>query len=1225
MTRTSYNLSVLLMVSLLSPCASQAANTAAAARSASAPESSLAYAADYGFYLKKLDENRQKKSLVASEVHRFRSYPYLERAYRLINQRRYGEAKKDLAAYIAMSPDDVRARLSYLEILNKMSLQEEVVIQADQLIARWPGLVPAHIFKGVALQRMQKPDMAYATFSSVAAMDDIRSEDKVFALSMAADLAANMGHYGDALKNLTTLNALDKKHASLMRTGYLHEKMNSPKEALNAYTEARSLARTASEKNAALLALARLYSSLKEWEPARQSFTALRQIEPRNREALRGLAQIAYLQKQSAEAEKLMVQIDQGALRPEDHELLANLYLQKQDHNAAIKELRIVVALQGNNVPVGTLSSLAQEYETVGRLQESESTYRSLIGKSAKNSELHFRHGALLMKMERYRDAESSFLKAISLGLSDQRRGDAHRNLALIYEKQARYDLAARELENSLRYRLPDQDETRISLARVLSLSHQDAGALRYLDEVLNGTSAAERLKRTAHLEKSVIYERLGRFPEAADEFEKAAAFGGEESGEILIKRATLLGAAGRTDDALRRLDQALSIKGLPKEQQSRAYRQRGVILEKNGQPAKAAQDFERVVALGDSSPGMYLGLAQLYQAANDPEKAAVNFAKVLNATGASKSETCTAQDSLGMLTLAQGRVAEATQQLSGALTLCGKSWQRHYYLGLAYYRDKQWQLATEQLLQADAIRKDAATLLHIALCHKELNKRGTAIHYLQLALQESGNDPVVLRKQILDTLGYSYADESSYDRAADAFAQSLALVPDNTVSLRHAYVLSRADRASEAWKALETVDPSRLSPPVKAEYNDVKAALLQKKGKNEEALLAMEENQQLAASASRSYETGLLCHKLGLKQKAESYLRTAYEKEPDNTEYALALGYAYAANERYPEAAVLFERVVERHPDFAKVYEDLGYLHMKAGDNQQAVKRFKQALDRHPSASEAASGESELWRKDAERINGEIAKLTNVINGVAYWSYRSGNARNTVLVPGGQTSGGLTGEVGIEASFRPPVIGFRDDRIFEIFGRVFGNQKNDSVSYNDTSTQAAIGVRYKPLQSENLWLSAERLLKIGDYALDDWLFRLLYSRGNGFSPVFGTFSQDYTLLYGEVDYYVRNDTTAAHLEARKGAAFTFRGAYMLIPHLVADASWQTPFSAGSIYLEGGPGVLLRYFFNGTRYKNYRNIIDLSATYKHGIFFDKGFQKKTAEYDSGILSIGLSF
>jgi len=364
---------------------------------------------------------------------------------------------------------------------------------------------------------------------------------------------------------------------------------------------------------------------------------------------------------------------------------------------------------------------------------------------------------------------------------------------------------------------------------------------------------------------------------------------------------------------------------------------------------------------------------------------------------------------------------------------------------------------------------------------------------------------------------------------------------------------------------------------------------------------------------------------KTGQHKKAIEYFQDASSKEPQQSDYALSLGYAYAADGRNSDAIGIFEVMAARDPDSVKLLEELGYLNIKIGKNEHAVQWFKKAIDTLPIMPLGPSEEADRREKDAHRIRGEISKLTRVFNVAAYSSYRAGKAPTSFLASGEQASGGLNGQLGLEASYRPPVIGLRDERILELFGRVFGNLNPNSLKYNDASTQAGIGLRYKFLQGENLWISGERLIKVGKDALDDWLVRLLFSRGNGFEPLPLVRNQDYYLLYGEVDGYLHSETVAAYVEARKGRAFTLRSDYLLAPYLVLDTRWQSPFSAGGNYLEGGAGISLKYFYNNTHYENYRNSIDFSINYKHGMFIDKGFHKNVGDYDSSMLSIGLFF
>jgi hypothetical protein len=81
----------------------------------------------------------------------------------------------------------------------------------------------------------------------------------------------------------------------------------------------------------------------------------------------------------------------------------------------------------------------------------------------------------------------------------------------------------------------------------------------------------------------------------------------------------------------------------------------------------------------------------------------------------------------------------------------------------------------------------------------------------------------------------------------------------------------------------------------------------------------------------------------------------------------------------------------------------------------------------------------------------------------------------------------------------------------------------------------------------------------------------------------------------------------------------------MLIPHLVMDARWQSPFNAGGNYFEGGAGVSVRSFLNSTHFDKYRSAVDFTINYKHGKFFNQGFRNNVGDYDSALLSLGFSF
>jgi len=1192
-------------------------------QSATAKESSPGYQPDLEHYLAKLG-TVHREGYLKEEVRKFRSYPRLDRAYRLQRERRLPEAAKEFAAYLALNPEDIRSRVSYLVLLDQMSLPNEVVAQADLILSRWPGFVPAYFSKGLAYLKRGDQARAFAAFSQAAAAKEIRKEDRIFALSTALDLAISLRDFDAAGRMLQALQEIERTQARQLKAGYLYEKTGQFDQALNAYLAAGNMASTPAEKVTASLALAEVAIKLNLREQARQAYLSAIESDSNNAAALRGLAQLAYRDNKYDEAGKWILQLERDGLSAEDREFLAQLYLNQQDYAAAIVQLKAALAQEGMKASKDTLTTLAQAYESAGKFPESAALYQSLQLKAPQDGELQLRLGNLLVRMEKFQAAEPHLRKALSSNLAAPGKHTAQRNLALIYEKAGNFQRAAEYLKLSLSNQPAPGADTLVRLAVLLNKGGKSAEAQSYLDRALAVPSLPYQHRRQAHLEKGAIFEKAGDHLAAAAQLEKSLQSGGPIDPETLVRLAILLHKGGKPEQALSYLDRALAAPSLTAKLKRVAWREKGLLLEQAGRPLEAAREYEKAVAAGERSPTIYLILANLYRE-SEPVKADSYLDQVIKSPVASTGDRCSAEDGLGLSYLQKQQSPEALAHFLAATRLCGESWQRRYYSGLARYQAKNWQQALEQFQLAELQKKDAANLLGMALCHVELGRPGAAVHYLESALGAPGSLKPEQLKQINDTLGFLYAEEHAYDKAAYAFARSLANAPDDVISLKLATVLNLADHTDRSWRALSRIEAGRLSQAERIEYKDLKAGVLQKQGKHGEALVLLEEAQKLQPTADRSYRMGGVHQTLGQRKKGIERFRYAYEKEPQHDEYALSLGYACLADKRFKEAIAPFEVVAARNPEFSRIREELGYLHSRIGDNEKALFWFKNALDSYPVLAQGNSKERESWEKDTHRLRSEIGKRTKSFGAALYSSYRAGNAPTPLVGTGQPQSGGLTGQTGLEAWYRPGKIGFIDDRIFEIFGRVFGNLDANSLKYNSRSTQAGIGLRYKFLKSENLWLSGEKLFKVGEDALDDWLLRLLYSRGKGFEPRPLELSQNYYLLYGELDAYLSSETVAAYAEVRKGRAFTVRPHYLLTPHLVLDSRWQSPYSAGGNYLEGGAALSLKYFFNRTRYHNYRDMVDFSITYKHGIFFDRGYGRKVGDYDTALFSVGVFF
>ncbi|HBA88879.1 MAG TPA: hypothetical protein DCZ75_13125 [Geobacter sp.] len=1195
---------------------------AAEIQPAAAKEAAPLYQADTEYYAKKLAVKPQ--SFFQEEIKKYRSYPRLDRAFRLQKEGRYPEARKEFQDYLTLVPEDVRSRMAYLRLLDQMSLDTEVVAQADIVISRSPGFIPAYFYKGLAYQKMHNLEAAFSTFSRAAAEKVIRKEDQILALSTAADLAISLRYYDSAASILQRLLALEKKQPWHMKAGAVSEKRGDYEKALAAYSAALQESRSPAEKTGAALAVAETAKKLGLAERSRQGYLAAVESDPGNRAALRGLADAAYAGKKYDESIKWMLQLKKVSHKTEDQEFLANLYLKNNDYASATRELKGAIARQGKKAAPETLAALAQIYDSAGKIPESIATYRRLLARSPGNVEAQLRLGELLVRTEKYKAAEPLLEKSLQGDLSAAGKSTAHRNLALVYEKRGEYGKALQQFRASLGNQTVPGAEEQLRLAVLLNRTGKGGEALPILDRALADPKLPDHLRRVALLEKSSALEKKGNIPAAAAELKKAEEEGAGNNADISLRLGVLMNKAGETDEALRNLDLALASPSLSGAARRVALREKGLLLEKSGRPQEAAREYEKAMSAGDHSAGLRLILANLYQQTGKGAQAMAYWKEVIKRPDATRQEKCSAEDGLAMALFQQGSGHEALGHFSEALALCGESPQRRYYSGLAHYRDKNWEKALEQFQRALAQKKDAATLVGIALCQKELGRPGAAIHFLNLALKEPDATKQEQLKQIYDTLGYLYAEEHAYDKAAEAFERSLAQGPDATITMKLAWILNLAGHTDRSWEELNKIDAGALIAK-QPEYNDLKANLLQKFGRTGEALALMETTQKLQPAAARSYAMGVLYQSMGEPKQAIEKFRQAYEKEPQQDEYALSLGYAYLADKRLPEAIRIFEQVEGRKADPVKLREELGYLLARTGENEQAVRWFKKALDGLEALPQGHPAERELRERDVHRIRGEIGKLTDNLGLSLYASYRAGRGPSQLLSTGETLGGGLSGQVGVEGRYRPPAIGFLDDRIFEVFGRVFGNLAPDSLDYTSSSTQAGIGARYKFLKTENLWISGEKLFKIGKDGLNDWLFRLLYSRGSGFEPLPWERSQDYYLVYAELDGYLPSDTAAAYAEVRKGRAYTLGSQYLLAPHLLLDGRWQTPSEVGGNYVEGGGGVSLKYFFNSGRYHNFRSSTDFSLTYKHGRVFNQGFGKGSGDYDTAILGLALFF
>ena len=170
----------------------------------------------------------------------------------------------------------------------------------------------------------------------------------------------------------------------------------------------------------------------------------------------------------------------------------------------------------------------------------------------------------------------------------------------------------------------------------------------------------------------------------------------------------------------------------------------------------------------------------------------------------------------------------------------------------------------------------------------------------------------------------------------------------------------------------------------------------------------------------------------------------------------------------------------------------DAAYVSKRLAQNEQALAYFRDAIDA------TVGGTMRMPAQKLFDVRREVAEIERQWGAYTTLNYNAvGVAPATPLAPPPATGNVL--QAGFEAYWRPPVIGYRNGRIVELFARTFQTLADASGGPTGTSTQqGAVGARWKPLSDINLILEGARLFALGTYGRNDWLTRVAASHGEG-------------------------------------------------------------------------------------------------------------------------------
>src|SRR5256886_3403966 len=196
-----------------------------------------------------------EESWLQRQIRRFRGYPHLDRAYRLMKEGKAQEATDELASYLRRDPHDVAARQTYLVLLYEQGRYAETACEATSLLkdeSSWSESVL--VYRALAEQRLGQTARALMDFRDAAANVSAPRAERVFAANSEIELLIRNGNFAEAQKALQGIGREADDFALYYRKGLVAAALGHDVDAQSAYQAAINKALKDSDRATALAA-----------------------------------------------------------------------------------------------------------------------------------------------------------------------------------------------------------------------------------------------------------------------------------------------------------------------------------------------------------------------------------------------------------------------------------------------------------------------------------------------------------------------------------------------------------------------------------------------------------------------------------------------------------------------------------------------------------------------------------------------------------------------------------------------------------------------------------------------------------------------------------------------------------------------------------------------------------------------------------------------------------
>ncbi|MFP5238250.1 MAG: tetratricopeptide repeat protein, partial [Acidobacteriota bacterium] len=308
------------------------------------------------------------------ELLRLKSFPHLDRAYRLLSDGQRAEAAKELHIYLQMVPGDTRAQEMLVIVLSDEGRLDDAVRQAEGVLAANEADIRLRLVRANLLARMGRDDAAAADYTKLVENPNSDADTMRQALLGLASICQRQGQYSQVLQLLDKYPGQPEGVAVPALRAQALLKLKRVPEAVrlleNTYAEAKS----PKERLDLQLAWAQGLMDLGDLNGADKLLEAALKESPENSFVLRSLAENAVRRNEPERALEYARRAEAAEATPEAKELFANALLM------AGKPLEAAEVFRG-------LAASAKDPATRARLDVRLGNALALAGKDAEAAE----------------------------------------------------------------------------------------------------------------------------------------------------------------------------------------------------------------------------------------------------------------------------------------------------------------------------------------------------------------------------------------------------------------------------------------------------------------------------------------------------------------------------------------------------------------------------------------------------------------------------------------------------------------------------------------------------------------------------------------------------------------------------------------------------------------------------------------------------------------------